>query len=522
MIPFGSQRKNGQDLATHLLNEHDNEVMRVVDVRGAVADDLHGAFAEWEVQAKALTKCQNYLYSLSINPDPEQGPLTPEHYQDYIARAEAELGLAGQPRAIVMHEKDGREHAHVVWSRIDAEAGKAIQMPFDREKLMMVTRQFAKDHDLVLPEGYNRDRQENRSHDQLSLYEKAQQDKIGVTKEERAQHVTEAWAQSDSPKAFVQALEERGYILATGKRPYVLVDIYGEMNALPKLIADKAVRTKDIKAFLDLDYPPENLPSVEEARKLADQHRKAREAFVKAQRSKNKLDELKAAQAERRSQILEKVAALKGAQVKNQIDLVMRQKEELRKFEKSFADKRNVLKQERQKKMPEGLSGLVGKLTGAKLILKQWYKVKDLVDDIKHQRAMKKIQERHHQEAEVLLKGHDMQDKALARKLKALDRLDAREQRSLSIKQLQSERQKEQEGFVHLPTIGRRKSLEKKSGDDRYVDLEEDFTKAAGGTGDGGESGSGKSDGGRDFRDVFGRKGKKTSKKTGKDNPFEK
>jgi hypothetical protein len=34
-------------------------------------------------------------------------------------------------------------------------------------------------------------------------------------------------------------------VLATGKRPYVLVDLYGEMNALPKLIDDRAVRTKD-------------------------------------------------------------------------------------------------------------------------------------------------------------------------------------------------------------------------------------------------------------------------------------
>ena len=30
---------------------------------------------------------------------------------------------------------------------------------------------------------------------------------------------------------FVQALAERGYILATGKRPYVLVDLYGNRVA---------------------------------------------------------------------------------------------------------------------------------------------------------------------------------------------------------------------------------------------------------------------------------------------------
>jgi hypothetical protein len=35
------------------------------------------------------------------------------------------LGLEGQPRAIVFHEKEGRRHAHVVWSRIDARAMRA-------------------------------------------------------------------------------------------------------------------------------------------------------------------------------------------------------------------------------------------------------------------------------------------------------------------------------------------------------------------------------------------------------------
>ena len=62
------------------------------------------------------------------------------------------------------------------------------------------------------------------------------------------------------PPAFVQALADKGYMLATGKRPYVLVDFYGGMHALPRLIGDKTVRTKDIREFLEKDYPPESLP----------------------------------------------------------------------------------------------------------------------------------------------------------------------------------------------------------------------------------------------------------------------
>ena len=51
-----------------------------------------------------------------------------------------------------------------------------------------------------------------------------------------AQHkaqVTAAWNRRDTPRAFVRSLEDMGYILATGDRPYVLVDRYGNMNAWP-------------------------------------------------------------------------------------------------------------------------------------------------------------------------------------------------------------------------------------------------------------------------------------------------
>ena len=314
MIPFGSQRALGQDLATHLLNTQDNERMEVAQVRGAVARDLHGAFAEWEAQAHTLTRCSNYLYSLSVNPDQRQGRLTREQYLDYIDRVENRLGLAGQPRAVVFHikkDKNGipREHCHVVWSRIDAERGKARQIAFDHDKLMMVTREFARDHGLKLPDGYYRDKGQERprKNRQLSLYEKSQQEKGGLTKEQHMAQVTAAWRKRDTPRAFVRSLEDMGYILATGTRDYVLVDLYGNMNSLPKLIDDKQVRTKDLREFLGKEFPKDSLPSVDEARALAAGHRAAMELFEKNEqraareaREKERREELQRRQQPRR------------------------------------------------------------------------------------------------------------------------------------------------------------------------------------------------------------------------------
>ena len=105
-----------------------NEVVEIADVRGAVAQDLSGAFAEWAAEARA-TRCKKYIYSLSLSPDQAQGRLTREQYLDLLERTERSLQLVGQPRAVVFHEKrdkDGvlREHCHAVWSRIDTEKMK--------------------------------------------------------------------------------------------------------------------------------------------------------------------------------------------------------------------------------------------------------------------------------------------------------------------------------------------------------------------------------------------------------------
>lgn len=91
---------------------------------------------------------------------------------------------------------------------------------------MRVTREFARFHFFELPSGYDASRKTGQD----TLYERALKNETGLSKANHMLQVTEAWRHSDNAPAFVQALAERGYILATGKRPYVLVDFYGGMH----------------------------------------------------------------------------------------------------------------------------------------------------------------------------------------------------------------------------------------------------------------------------------------------------
>lgn len=48
------------------------------------------------------------------------------------------VGGSNPTRAVVFHVKGGREHCHVVWSRIDVNQMKAVQLSHDRQKLRVV------------------------------------------------------------------------------------------------------------------------------------------------------------------------------------------------------------------------------------------------------------------------------------------------------------------------------------------------------------------------------------------------
>jgi len=450
MIPTASQRAGGQDLATHLLNAHDNEFVELAEVRGAVADDLHGAFAEWEAIAHNLTKCRNYLYSLSVNPHLGQGQLSRDQYRDYANRVEAALGLTGQPRALVFHIKEGREHCHIVWSRIDARAGKAIHQPFDHDKLMMVTREFARDHGLALPAGYERGGDDRK---RKSLYETQQERNSGITKEERMAAVTAVWKRSDSPRAFVRALEEMGYVLATGNRPYVLVDLYGNMNALPKMIDDRSVRTKDISAFLASEFPPDSLPTVDEAKALVAQHRQAREDFVKSGRDAKKLDLLKAAQAARRSKVEAAQAAFLTRHREEKLALAKEHLTARRQLKARYLDEVRRVKEARAAAKPTGLTAFLGKVTGVSFVIGKIHKHQDAQRHATFLVEKAALVERQVDANRVLAHQHMLQAMDAAREVRALAQVEARELKSYEVAQRRQERIVQRQGHDHMPAL---------------------------------------------------------------------
>ncbi|MEO1194239.1 MAG: relaxase [Pseudomonadota bacterium] len=458
MIPFASQRGAGRDLAIHLMNAEDNEYVELADLRGAIADDLPGAFAEWEAQAGA-TKCRNYLYSLSVNPDPVHGPMSRSLYDEYIARVETALGLEGQARAVVYHTKEdrqgqGREHCHVVWSRIDIQECKAIHMAFDHDKLMTVTRQFARDHGIELAPGYHKlEERKRQTYRQLSLYDRVQEGRTGLSREERTEVITELWKHRDDPAAFVAALDYHGYILATGKRPFVLVDLYGETNSLPKLIDDKAANTKAIRDFLGADYEEEKLPSVKDARALAKERRGQLKRYKQSQEQSDRLERLREAHRRERERLVAEGEKLRDRQQRDRSKIAQTQLDDRAAMKATHARREQEVGQQREAKQPKGLAALLLKVSGMELIRRQVYRHQDAKRQAAYQQERHGLRETQRSEREELQQRQQMQRLDQERKVSAQKQSHARQEESLRASFPRQHRMKMRRRQEHMPAI---------------------------------------------------------------------
>jgi nucleoside-triphosphatase THEP1 len=256
MILNGNQRGGAKDLALHLMKE-ENERVELHDLRGFLSRDLMGALNEIYAVSRG-TRCQQFLYSLSLNP-PKDAEVSIAEFEKAIEQAEERLGLTGQPRAVVFHEKNGRRHAHVVWSRIDIERMKAVQMSHDHEKLTDLSRELFREYGWDMPDGLEKRGERDPLNYTHAQHQQAQ--RIGKNAAQIKADIQAAWAESDNRISLEHALAERGYFLAQGdRRSFVVVDRYGEIYSLPKQLP-KGINTKHVRERLG---DPNELPSVED------------------------------------------------------------------------------------------------------------------------------------------------------------------------------------------------------------------------------------------------------------------
>ena len=298
MLLKGSQRGGGANLANHLTNTRENDHVEIAEVRGTISHDLHTAFQEIEASA-SLTNAQKAFFSVSFNP-PEASNMTREQFDHAIEAVEQKMGLQDQPRAVVYHEKQGREHAHVIWSRIDTEAGKAIEIPFDRLKLRDVSRQLHREFGLNMPKGLEKETHWYRDTDQLNYSRAVWQQSLRIEEDPRdlKKIIGEAYQFSDNAKSFNAALETNGMQLARGdRRGFVVVHHSGEVLGLRQYLG---ARQKDIRSRLG---KPEHVQTVDQARSLLGDRMTAA--------ASRRLEDMKARHAKERKPMTEAVKKLR-------------------------------------------------------------------------------------------------------------------------------------------------------------------------------------------------------------------
>jgi hypothetical protein len=263
VIIKGTSCAGASRLAAHLTRTDTNERAEVKEIRGVVAENLSGALREMEAVA-AGARTTKPFYHGSINTRADER-LTDEQRMYAIDKLEAALGLTGQARVVVVHEKEGREHCHIVWSRIDLDRMAAISDSNNYRTHEEVARSLEREfgHERVQGAHVERDGKD-RPERTPSHSEMLQSDRTGISPDQAKEMMTEIWQSTKNGKEFQAALEKEGWMLARGdRRDFVAIDINGGVHSIARRI--EGAKAADVRErFADID--PKTLGSVAEAK----------------------------------------------------------------------------------------------------------------------------------------------------------------------------------------------------------------------------------------------------------------
>ncbi len=185
-------------------------------------DDLRQSLIEMSLTSE-LTKSDKGLYHVQICPAyGEDARMTDADWERAADILEQAAEYVGQKRAIVLHDKNGKVHAHVVWERYDHDKGIMKPNKFSRLAQDRARVQMEKEFE------HSRTPDRNEHRPEMKLY------------------LTDTWQQTRDADSFMQTISAKGYVIAAGtQRPYMVIDDSGRSFDLVRQLA--GVRTKEVR-----------------------------------------------------------------------------------------------------------------------------------------------------------------------------------------------------------------------------------------------------------------------------------
>ncbi len=246
MVIRGNSRGSARQLAHYLLAQKDNEAIRILDIDGQLnpnAEDLHRAVYLMGVSAE-LTKSDKGLYHAQINPAiGEDTAMQDDHWLQAADILGRQLGLLHQSRAIVLHTKKGRTHAHVVWERYDHAKRKMVSDSFSR----LAQDRARKEMETVFEQKRTPHRNKHRPELKAAL--------------------SALWQSANTGAQFVKAARQNGYLISTGsgRSPFMVVDENGRSYDLTRQL--QGVRLKEVRERLRSENLMDEKQAIETMRK---------------------------------------------------------------------------------------------------------------------------------------------------------------------------------------------------------------------------------------------------------------
>lgn len=256
-------RGNGRQLAQYLMRKADNDNVRLLAINGtAHPDNIHASLQEMSLTAE-LTKSTKGLYHVQICPA-YNDIITDDDWKRLADILAEETGFSGQKRAMVVHEKNGKAHLHLVIERYDHMNQRMLSDSFNR---------------------LAQDRARVRMEKELNLERTPERN---TRRPEMKEFLLKKWMECDTIEQFLSITSKKGYQIASGtQRPYIVIDERGRSFDLVRQL--HGVRTKEVRQRLKGIKLPTEKSAIKNVRNKQAQQKmdEAQQAMV----SKIKVDE---------------------------------------------------------------------------------------------------------------------------------------------------------------------------------------------------------------------------------------